>query len=440
MCTRVAIASALLSATLLATPTFADPPKTISLSNATIITLPSVSEGNVASFTTPDGHSGWVRKLSNDAIPTPAFANGKIFTGAGMTTANFLALDAATGNILWQKPTTDSGPTSPVIQGRFVAYNTESCDTETRDEDSGELVWHETTGGSLLTQPVIAPAPDNMLIIPHPTMQRKAQMSDDSFKMLSVDLQTGKHHWEADMTADVLAAPVASNGRVFFTCTDGRLFCITTNYGGSGWHILAHATSAPVVVGDVLAVTTEEPRTFGGATVSVRRYNTATGESLDDKPLAPTTVGKAFLAPHQRAEWDYQGPKIAANGQTKTLFVAPGNTINAIDLDSGKTLWHTTISAWGLSNAANSLTPPALGKTNLYLGTARGQLLALKQSDASLAFAYNLSQPLASQPILADGNLYLGTTNGYLICLKLNNPDASNWTAWGGDAQHNKVE
>jgi outer membrane protein assembly factor BamB len=112
--------------------------------------------------------------------------------------------------------------------------------------------------------------------------------------------------------------------------------------------------------------------------------------------------------------------------------------INSLDIDSGKMLWTTRVSM--LSNAANSLTPPALGKENVYLGSAAGHLFAVKKADASLAFAYRISQPLASQPVLADGNLYVGTTSGMLVCLKLGDKDADHWTAWGGDAQHNKVE
>jgi outer membrane protein assembly factor BamB len=98
------------------------------------------------------------------------------------------------------------------------------------------------------------------------------------------------------------------------------------------------------------------------------------------------------------------------------------------------------LSGNGLSSGANSLTPPALGKENLYLGSNKGHIVALKQADGSQVFSYNVGEPLASQPILAHGNIYFGTVSGYLVCLKLQNPDADGWTAWGGNAQHNKVD
>jgi outer membrane protein assembly factor BamB len=235
----------------------------------------------------------------------------------------------------------------------------------------------------------------------------------------------------------VLAAPVAAGTRVYFTCTDGRVFCFDTKTGGGGWHIKVDATSAPVVVGDVLAVTTEE-KTNRGAAVSIRRYSTADGEELDGKPLATTITGRPVLTSHQRAEWDYQGPKIAAAGTR--LFNAPGQVINSVDIKTGATYWRASVTGGGLGNGANTLTPPALGQKNLYLGTAKGQVLAVSQADGALAFAYDLGQPLASQFVLADGNLYIGTANGLLVCLQVQNSDAEGWHAWGGDAQHNKVQ
>jgi outer membrane protein assembly factor BamB len=407
---------------------------TIDASRAIKVQLPAA--GNEAvEFTTSDGKQGWARKLSGEAIPTPAYAKGRIYTGGGMSSAVFMAIDAATGKTIWSQSTQDNGPTSPVVSDGVVSYNTESCATETRDDDYGNLVWSEVTGGSLLTQPVVA---NGLLVIPHPTMQRKAQMADDAFRMLCVDLKTGKHHWDANMTGDVLAAPVAASGRVFFTCTDGRVFAAGTRNGGGGWHAVANANSAPVVVGDTLAVSTEEKGLFGRTTVSIRRYTIEDGTLLDEKGLAPVTVGAPILANRQRAEWDYQGPKIAAAG--KKLFNAPGQTINSIDMESGKVLWQAVVKGDGLGNGANSLTPPALGKEKLYLGTAKGHILAINQADASVAYAYNVHEPLASQPLLVDGNLYFGTASGYLVCLKVGDADAKNWHAWGGDAQHNKVD
>jgi outer membrane protein assembly factor BamB len=431
---RVFPCAVLLAAvTLAAVPAFAsDTPITIDASRATRVTLPSAGAAPVA-FTTPDGKQGWVLQLSSQAIPTPAYVNGRILTGTGMASSQFMAIDAATGKTIWSRPTTDNGPTSPVVTDKYVCYNTESCDTECRDIESGEMVWHQTTGGSLLTQPVLL---GDLLVIPHPTITRTAHMSDDSFRMLSVNVKTGKNISDRNMSADIFSAPIGVGTRLFFSCVDGRLFC--ENFGNQpGWHVTANAISAPAVLGEACAVSTQA-KTLTGSVVGIQRFNIYNGYLLDQQPLAPTSVASAVLSAGQRAEWDYQGPKVVAS--STRLFNAPGLTINSIDAQSGTLAWRAVVRGTGLSNAINSVTPPALGKKNLYLGTRNGHILTVKQSDGALVSAYNLGVPLASPPILADGSIYFGTANGLLVCLKLNDPDAKDWHAWGGDETHNKVQ
>ena len=403
----------------------------VDLTTATRITLPATGD-QPETFKTPDGKEGWVRKLSNEQIPTPGYASGRIFTGNGMSQSVFRAIDALTGQTLWQVSTTDNGPTSPVITGGVVSYNTESCDTETRDLDNGSLVWKEVTGGSLLTQPVVC---GDMLIVPHPTMARTAKMSDDSFRMLGVDLKTGKHFWDRNMTADVLGAPVSAGGNVYFTCADGRLFCMATQGGGVDWHVAARALSAPVVVGKTVAVSVQAKTAGGANAVAIRRFDAQDGTPIDADGIAATEISGAFPALGQQSGWDYQGPKIVAAGHH--LFDAAGRTIDSVDVDTGKLAWRATVT--GAEMSLNSFTPPAVGKSNLYLGSSRGCVFSVRQADGRLGFAYDIGQPLASPPILAEGNLYIGTANGYLVCLKLQDPDAKDWHQWGGDAQHNKV-
>ncbi len=404
---------------------------TVDARSAVNVTIPKPAE-SPASFKTPDGKEGWVRKISGEALPTPAYAAGRIFTGGGYSSRIFMAIDALNGKLIWTKPTQDNGPTSPVIDRNRVAYNSESCHTEVRDTDTGNLAWSEVTGGTLLTQPVVV---GNLLVIPHPIMARKANAADDHFRMLSVDLKTFQHGWDADMTSDVLSAPVTAEGFVYFTCTDGRLFAIKSGTGGEEWHVVAHATSAPVVVGKTLAITTEE-KLLNRVTIGIRRYDISDGTLKDEKPLAPTTVSAAKEPAGGRAGWDYQGPKIAAANQR--LFNAPGNIINAVSVEEGTLLWRQTVA--GLSNQAGTLTPPALGKEKLFIGSSTGHILVFKQSDGSLSCAYKFSEPFTSQPILAGGNIYFGTASGNLVCLKLNDPDAQDWHAWGGNSQHNKVD
>jgi hypothetical protein len=64
----------------------------------------------------------------------------------------------------------------------------------------------------------------------------------------------------------------------------------------------------------------------------------------------------------------------------------------------------------------------------------------VRQNDGAVGFSYSLTAPMTFQPALAKGNIYEGTSDGRLICLKTGSADADGWHAWGGNAQHNKVQ
>jgi outer membrane protein assembly factor BamB len=81
-----------------------------------------------------------------------------------------------------------------------------------------------------------------------------------------------------------------------------------------------------------------------------------------------------------------------------------------------------------------------VGHDFLYLAGADGHLVSVNQSDGRVGFSYAMKAPIAFQPALAKGNIYAGTSDGRLFCLKTGNMDADGWYAWGGNAQHNKVQ
>jgi len=64
----------------------------------------------------------------------------------------------------------------------------------------------------------------------------------------------------------------------------------------------------------------------------------------------------------------------------------------------------------------------------------------VQQSNGAVGFFLRDEAPIAFQPTLAKGNVYVGTSDGRLICLKTGNKDADGWYAWGGNAQHNKIQ
>jgi hypothetical protein len=170
---------------------------------------------------------------------------------------------------------------------------------------------------------------------------------------------------------------------------------------------------------------------------AVIKLDSSVGFSSGAPPAAKLSEANKHIGVNTVAgAWAYQGSRAAyRNGQ---MMNAQGKYLNSIKAGDGKFAWRAEVKGKGIGEDTQVFSPPALGERNLYLCGAQGHLVAVKQQDGAMAFAYALKQPMTFQPALAKGAIYAGTVNGLLICLKTGDKDADGWYAWGGNAQHNK--
>src|SRR5215471_12111391 len=182
----------------------------IDLSKAVEVTLPQPKAAlQPAAFKTSDGKAGWVVRIPGGRpIATPAYADGMLFVGGGYGSHTFYAFDAETGALRWKVNTSDDGPTAAVVEGGYVAFNTESCTVIVVEEKTGKIVWQEWLGDPLMSQPAIS---KGKLFIAYPAGQRnsKNQQATSSTHqgnaLLAVDLKSGRHLWEEEIPTDVIS-------------------------------------------------------------------------------------------------------------------------------------------------------------------------------------------------------------------------------------------
>jgi len=465
---------------------------TIDLDKSIALELPAAgADLTPRSFQTKDGRGGWVVRIPGGRpLATPAYADGMLFVGGGYGSHEFYAFDAATGRKVWEMKTGDDGPTAAVVEDGCVAFNTESCTVIIAEARTGKLLWQEWLGDPLMSQPAIA---KGKLYIaypggqPHgangPAAQNGANGAHASapgrapgHRLLCADLKTGRHLWEQDITGDVVSAPVVDANQVFFTCFDGTSFALNCADGSIAWQKHNAATSAPLVAGGQVLLT-EREQVGKDIHEGLQRLDLKAGEARDSKLLAAGNAeylkagrdGAVALAPTKQASldssvgfaaapqsaglsvaasnvnvttvaggWAYQGSRAAfANGR---IINAQANRLNCITAGDGQIAWQAQAVGKGVSDQVQAFSPPAVAGGKLYVCSSRGDLLALGQKDGKPSFLYSTGKPMAFQPALARGNLYAGTSDGELICLRTGDPTADGWTAWGGNAQHNKKE
>ena len=457
----------------------------IDLSQATNVNLPAASRDLVAeSFGTPDGRSGWVLRIPGGRpIATPAYSDGMLFVGGGYGSHEFYAVDAETGKIVWQIQVADDGPTAAVVADGMVAFNTESCTLVVVDERRGRVIWQEWLGDPLMSQPAID---QGVLFMAHPAATGRERKPTEfhprpatpggSHRLLAAELNTGRHIWEQSIAGDVITAPVISDGTVYFTTFGGVSYALDARDGSVIWVKMNAATSAPVVMNGQLYETRK--RQEGKDTVEgLARVDAKKGDTRDKELIAKSKAeylkegnggGVALSAPEMQqldasvgfsaapssaklaeakgavgvnsvaGAWAYQGSRVAVSkGQ---ILNAQGNTINSVRASDGKQAWQTEVVGARGTPGGQVFSPPAVGKDYLYLAGADGHLVSVRQSDGGVGFSYAMKAPIAFQPVLAKGNVYAGTSDGRLICLKTGTKDADGWYAWGGNAQHNKIQ
>lgn len=468
----------------------------IDLDKAVAVDVPVVQKDLAATgFKLPDQREGWVVRLpGNRPIATPAYADGRLFVGGGYGSHEFYALDAKTGKKIWELHTSDDGPTAAVVEDGCVAFNTESCTVIVADALTGKLLWQEWLGDPLMSQPAIA---KGKLFMAYPVGQRKggqqinagkyssaasshtksnAPPSKTSHKLLCADLKTGKHLWEADLSADVISAPVIEGDQVFLTCFDGTSSCLQVENGNLVWRKENAGTSAPLLADGKLLMT-QKRQMDKDVQEGLVRVDPKAGVPQDDTLLAagkadylqPGAGGNVALKQAQQksldsavgfaeapaaanlssasanvgvqsvvAGWAYQGPRPAySKGR---MFNARGNLVNSVKSGNGEMAWQAAPVGKDIDASAHLFAPPALGQKNMYLCSAAGHVVGLRQSDGQVTFAYATKAPMAFQPALAEGRLFVGTCDGRVICIALADKDADGWYAWGGNAQHNKKQ
>jgi Ca-activated chloride channel family protein len=406
-----------------------------------------------------------------------------LFVGGGYGSHEFYAVDAETGKIIWQIQTGDDGPTAAVVADGMVAFNTESCTLVVVDERRGRVVWQEWLGDPLMSQPAID---KGLLFMAHPAatgrpekpveFHPRAASPGGSHRLLAAELTTGRHVWEQEISGDVITAPVISAGTVYFTTFNGTSYALNAADGSVVWVKMNAATSAPVIANGQLYETRKtlagKDMVEGLARVDAKEGNTRDkeliaksraeylkpgnggGVALSAKAATSLDSSVGFSAPPPSAKlveandavgvnsvvgaWAFQGSRAAVSrGQ---ILNAQGSYINSVRASDGRQSWQAEVVGTHSAAGSQIFSPPAVGRDYLYLAGGDGHLVSVRQSDGGVGFSYALKAPIAFQPALAKGNVYAGTSDGRLICLKTGNKDADGWYAWGGNAQHNKIQ
>jgi outer membrane protein assembly factor BamB len=449
-----------------------------------MVQIPSSERGKLpkfeapARFTSDDGRTtGWrVAIPGGRPLATPAVADGRLFVGGGFGSYEFYALDAETGQLIWQYQTSDDGPTAAVVVEEYVVFNTESCELEVLTV-TGESVWKRWLGDPLMSMPAVV---GERVFMAYPDSG-----GDGRHYLACFDLKSGTPLWKQPISGEIITAPVLADDCVYLTTLDGTLYCFQQADGRPEWQDAINATSSPVVrEGKCYFSQREEvPRedaapgtqqmeqcaSRGTAARSSSKAYSGTRRQADYLDHAKRAAGSAHYKGTEAADgfvgfafskgdakihqamknlgqahvssiWSYQGSKPFISGNH--LYGALGDTIQSVHVDTEQVAWKSSLRDGGEGGELldSLVTPPCLVNRKVFLGTRGGEVHCLAADSGEPIWRVRVGEPIVFQPAIAQGHVYVSTESGSLFCLETEDAADDDWLMWGATAAHNGLE
>jgi outer membrane protein assembly factor BamB len=223
-----------------------------------VFTSPAVSDG-VVYYTTSNGNlfaldaeTGavkWTYATKTPYLSPPAVSDGVIYF-AGRE--ELYCVDGQSGKEKWRQQFKE-GVRMPAVANGLVYFRDHAGHIRTVDARTG--------------QPQPKPRAD------HQTPARIAVTGEtiyftgwDTGSLFAVDAATREIKWKFSLPADVrCAAPMTAAGRVYFTCSDGRLYAVDANTGKKLWTTGPKRSplSAPVIADGLIYFINDDGKVYG---------------------------------------------------------------------------------------------------------------------------------------------------------------------------------
>jgi outer membrane protein assembly factor BamB len=245
----------------------------------------------------------------NDKIVAPPLQVGdRVFVG---TADNYvLAMDAATGDVLWNFETGHSIWGQPAFRDGILFVTSMDRNIYALEADTGQELWNASFAGAIAAGPILN---DDLVYV-----------SDFDSQIHALDIQTGDERWAASAENWIWGAPTYADGVVYYADIEGNVFAVDALSGEAIWqnNTPGAVQTSPVVAGDKVYVASE-------------------GESSD----TPVGALRAFSVDDGRELWTAVAPAplfttpVIIDGTVIVALKSEAAVMMAYDGDTGGQLW-----------------------------------------------------------------------------------------------------
>ena len=253
--------------------------------------------------------------------------------------------------------------------------------------DNLELLWSYETGKLVSSSPVVS--------------NGKVFVSSDDDKIYCLNANNGNLIWSYKTGDNVVSSPAVADGKLFFGSGDNRIYCLGEDTGRLIW---SYETGDEVPSSPAVA----DGKVFIG--------------SWDDRIYCLDENTGDLIWSYETDDWVLSSPTVA-NG--KVFVGSYDDKIYCLDADTGDLIWSYKTGYCVLSS-------PAVSNGKVFVGSDDDKIYCLNENNGYLIWSYKTGNPVSSSPAVSNGKVFVGSDDDKIYCLNENDGNLI-WSYKTGD-------
>ncbi|MSQ22554.1 MAG: serine/threonine-protein kinase [Dehalococcoidia bacterium] len=347
----------------------------------------------------PQGAPKRVFQSDGPILATPAVAGNKIYVAT--SDRRILALDRATGQILWTYNVSGPVNSTPTVAGGLVYVGLRAGDLLALDIETGRLKWSYQTKNPIYGSATVV---DGTLYIG----------SGDHF-LYALDAATGELRWNMETGEWILATPTVSQGIAVIGSQDGELYMADVSKGTVRYQVNIGASmdKAITIVDDVAYITTragnvlafdfrEKDKSFRKAKLKIHTQLFVWGMA-STPPRLPGLIWSRRLREQIVAEM--------ATADGRLYLATAAGKLHALDTATGQELWV-------VAGLARLYSAPIVSGDAVIQTASDGTVYGFDSATGKEMWKASVGESVVASAILAGDTLYVPTTLGNLYAIR----------------------
>ena len=347
----------------------------------------------------PQGKLKWKLETDWHLYSSPAVVDGVLYLTTG--DARVLAVEAETGEPIWERTLTGAVHSSPAVAGDLLFFGLRDHRVIALDRHTGDQRWEFETGGGVISSPAVK---DGVLYI-----------TAGDGKLYALDAATGAKRWVYSTGRWTKTSPAVFEDVVVTAAYDTMVHVVDINTGKRrmDFFIGASPQGSPAFG--------EKHLFFAGLSGAIKAIDWTKRIYPFEKAImrarlqlwvfgilgsAPTAKGFVWSLD---GEDRYYSTPVVASGRVFAATVE--GKVVAADEETGEKLWE-----WKGEDEIRA--SPAIVNSTLFIGDIKGRLHALDAVTGEHLWQFQTGHRISATPVVSNGLLYLASWDGNLYALE----------------------